>query len=118
MKASQIPDIQWVARLRDILTGKVLKTFQDLSDGVKASFAAVRDRLLGSQNLMAESYRRFLHITPSADPSFADVSFIKTLFNYSVSYNFQMSPPFNNYMTSVTKTRHSNLALLIWSHFC
>lgn len=82
MKASQIPDIQWVARLRDILTGKVLKTFQDLSDGVKASFAAVRDRLLGSQNLMAESYRRFLHITPSADPSFADyVSFIKTLFN-------------------------------------
>lgn len=43
MKAAQIHELQWVARLRDILLGKVLKTFQNLSDDDNVSFATVGD---------------------------------------------------------------------------
>lgn len=43
MKAAQIHELQWVARLRNILLGKVLKTFQNLSDDDNVSFATVGD---------------------------------------------------------------------------
>lgn len=42
MKAAQILTSQWVARLRDILTGKVLRAFQDLSETDKASYDTTR----------------------------------------------------------------------------
>lgn len=63
--------IQRIARLLDILTGKVLKTFQDLSDNDKISLATVRDKLLKFQNLMVEANRQhFIKGTTSADTSF------------------------------------------------
>lgn len=57
MTAAQIPPQQWVARFRDILTGKVLKMYQSLTEDDKASYITVRDKLLASQNLMAEHCR-------------------------------------------------------------
>lgn len=46
MLASATSIREWVSRLRDTLTGKVLRTFQDLSETDKQSFETVRDRLL------------------------------------------------------------------------
>lgn len=82
IKDAQIPHIQLVARLRDILTGRVSKTFQDLSDD-KVSFVKVRDNLLASQNRTLESYRQgFFHVASSPYHSFTGyVSCIKSLFN-------------------------------------
>lgn len=73
MTAAQIPPQQWVSRLRNILTGKVLRTFQDLSEDDKMSYITVRDKLLMSQNLTAEHYRQqFLKAAPTPEQSFLD----------------------------------------------
>lgn len=42
MRAAQIPTIQWISHLRDLLTGKLLKTFQDLPENNKLSFDTVK----------------------------------------------------------------------------
>lgn len=54
--AAQIPPQQLVARLRDILTCKVLTTFQDLFEDDKFFSITVRNKLLASQNLTTEHY--------------------------------------------------------------
>lgn len=83
MKAAQIPDIQLVSKLSDILACKVPKTFRTISDKSddKSSFAAVQKKILASQHLMTESYRqRFLRVTPSSGHSVSNhVSCVKTI---------------------------------------
>lgn len=54
IKAARIPLIQWVSRFCNILTGKILKTFQDLPEADKASFQTVCEKLMATQNLTAE----------------------------------------------------------------
>lgn len=62
--------IQRVSRLRDILTGRVLKTFQDSSEADK-SFDTFKEKLLLSQILTAEHYcQEFIMIGPPDDRSF------------------------------------------------
>lgn len=59
---------QWVIRIRDLLTGQVLKTFQDLSMEDRISFATVKEKLLSSQNLTAERYcHRFQQAVSAED---------------------------------------------------
>lgn len=66
----------------DILTGKVLRTFRDLSEYDKLSYIIVHDKLLVSQNLTSEHYRKaFNKIEPASDQSFTDlVSTVKTTY--------------------------------------
>lgn len=83
MTATQIPPGQWIARLRDILTGNVLKTFQDMSEYCKSSYNTVCDKLLASKNLMAEHYRLQVgKAGPSSEQSFSDyISSLNTTLN-------------------------------------
>lgn len=74
--ASEIPPQQWVMRLRDILTGKVLRTFQDIPDNYKLSYATGRNRLLATQNLTSEHYRKeFNKLDPDGEQSYTDYFF-------------------------------------------
>lgn len=83
MTAKQIPTGKWVLRLPDILTGKVLRTFQDLSDNDKISYVNVRDKLLVSQNLAWKHYRmEFNNVDRAPEQSFSDfVLTVKTTFD-------------------------------------
>lgn len=69
MAVTQIPNLQWVARLHDILKGKMLKTFQDLPGEDKCFFKTVKAELLASLSLPAETYQlHFLKATPICRP--------------------------------------------------
>lgn len=83
MIAAHIPPQQWVVPLQDILTGLVLRTFQDLSDDDKSSFTTTGDKLLATQNLTAEHYRlQFGKVEPAPEQSFSDfISCVKTIFD-------------------------------------
>lgn len=83
MRSVQVPEIQWISRLRDLLMGKLLKTFQDLSETDKLSFDTVKEKLMASQNIMAKHYRmEFLKPSPAPDRSFSDfISSLKTTFD-------------------------------------
>lgn len=68
MIASEIPRQQWIMRLRDILTGRRLRIFQDLLENDKLSYETVRDTLLASQNLTSEHYRKeFNKLEPDSE---------------------------------------------------
>lgn len=83
MKSAQVPEIQWIIRLRDLLTGKLLKAFRDLSETDKLSFETVKQKLMASQNLTAEHYRmEFSKASPALDRSFSDfITSLKTTFD-------------------------------------
>lgn len=83
MRSVQVPEIQWISRLRDLLMGKLLKTFQDLSETDKLSFDTVKEKLMASQNIMTKHYRmEFSKPSPAPDRSFSDfISSLKTTFD-------------------------------------
>lgn len=73
MKGAQVSEDQWVIRLRDLLTGQVMKPFQDLSADNRLSFTTVRDKLLASKNLTTEGcHKRFQQAIRPGDKSFGD----------------------------------------------
>lgn len=67
----------------DIFIGKVLRTFQDLSEDNKAPYVTVQDKLLTSQNQTAEHYRQHLiTVCPAPEQNFSDyVSSVKMTFD-------------------------------------
>lgn len=73
-------------RLRDLLTGQLLNTFQDLSPEGRISFYTVRDKILASQNLTSERFRKqFQQVKRPPDKNFEYVSHLKTIFHWWLS---------------------------------
>ncbi|CAG5123441.1 unnamed protein product [Candidula unifasciata] len=82
MRSGRIPEAQWVSRLRDLLTGKVLITFSNFSEEERKSYVVVRQKLLASRLLTEAGYRNQFHtLMPTPDVSFSEyVAQVKTIF--------------------------------------
>lgn len=70
MAGAKIAEDKRMIRLRDLVTGDVLKSFQDLTPEDRLSFTTAKDRLLKAHNFTAEGYRElFIQAKPISNKS-------------------------------------------------